>query len=161
MRGSAYDPHVRKATAGPGLYKARGLPLVGYRAGPLIRCSDYRWRELFERADVMSEGAVRDETDGPVYYGSSSILLYNRSHGGTYEDDEGDSVLELLAADPHARIRAIRIACLEAQLRARRPIGCVRAELVVRSDPAGVRVNVDVEAAVVTEPARKAVPHSS
>ena len=29
----------------------------------LWQASDYRWRELFEGADVMSEGATRDEPD--------------------------------------------------------------------------------------------------
>ena len=47
-----------------------------------------------------------------------------------------------------ARLRAIRIACLEAQVRSGAPIGRVRAELFVRSDARGIRVDVDVEARV-------------
>jgi hypothetical protein len=59
----------------PGLRKARGVPLVERRTLELYRSSDYRWRELFECADVMSEGATRTEPDGATYYGSTSVLL--------------------------------------------------------------------------------------
>jgi hypothetical protein len=57
----------------------------------------------------------------------------------------------LIASDPHARLRAVRIACLEAQVRSTAPIGRVRAELAVRSDVRGVRVDVDVEARVFSD----------
>lgn len=57
-------------------------------------------------------------------------------------------VLRVIAVDPHARLRAVRIACLEAQLRAGAPIGRVHAELFVRRDARGVRIDVDVEARV-------------
>jgi hypothetical protein len=45
----------------------------------------------------------------------------------------------------------VRIACLEAQVRSVGPIGRVRAELFVRPDPRGIRVDVDVEARVFSE----------
>ncbi len=115
------------------------------------RSADYRWRELFETADVVSEGATRGETDGPTYYGSTSVLLPFESVGGHVPDAEGGRVLRIISADPHARLRAVRIACLEAQLRAGAPIGRVRAELFVRRDARGVRIDVDVEARVFHE----------
>jgi hypothetical protein len=110
---------------------------------------DYTWRELLEHADVVSEGAVRKELDGPVYYGSTSVLLVPSESGRKYSDAEMDTFAKLLAADPHARVRAVRIACLEAQLRAGCDIGAVRAELTIRRDAHGVRLDIDVEARVL------------
>jgi hypothetical protein len=121
----------------------------------LWQSSDYRWRELFEGADVMSEGATRVEADGPTYYGSTSILLPYSSRGGFIPDDQGEQVLRLLTRDPHARLRATRIARLEAQVRAAAPIGRVRAELGASLAPHGVQVSVEVEARVHEELARE------
>lgn len=135
----------------PGLAKARGEPLYFRRTLPLVKSSDYRLRELFENADVMSEGKTRDEPDGATYYGSTSVLLPFVSKGGFVPDEEAEQILALLATDPHARVRAIRIACLEAQVRARAPIGRVRAELFVRRDRRGLCVHVEVEANVFEE----------
>jgi hypothetical protein len=115
----------------------------------LWQSADYRWRELFEAADVMSEGATRPEPGGLVYYGSSSVLLPLVSAGGLLPDEDLEELLELIAHDPHARLRAIRVACLEAQLRSGGDLGSVRAELAVRRDPRGIRIDVDVEAAVL------------
>lgn len=124
------------------------MPLVLRRSLDLWKSTDYRWRELFESADVMSEGAIRSEQEGRVYYGSTSVLLPRASRGGAIPDEEIETVLRLLRADPHARLRAVRIACLEAQLRAGEALGPVRAELTVRRDSRGIRVDVDVEARV-------------
>lgn len=140
-----------KRRGGPGLRKTGGLPLVEQRTLQMWRSVDYRWRELFESADVVSEGATRREPDGPTYYGSTSVLLTFESAGGQVPDAEGARVLRLVGVDPHARLRAVRIACLEAQLRAGAPIGRVRAELFVRRDVRGVRIDVDVEARVFEE----------
>ena len=125
-----YDPLVTRRR-GPGLRKASSLPLVEKRTVQMWRSSDYRWRELFESADVMSEGAARAEADGPTYYGTTSVLLPSASRGGHVPDADAAHVLRIIAGDPHARLRAVRIACLEAQLRAGAPIGRVRAELFV------------------------------
>jgi len=144
----------KRRTRGPGLVKARGQRLIERRSVEFFRSTDYRWRELFESADVISEGATRSETDGSVYYGSTSILLLLRSRGGSIDDDQVGEVTRVLGSDPHARVRAVRIACLEAQLRSGGPIGRVRAELFVRQDPSGVRVDVDVEARVFEDAAR-------
>src|SRR5690606_30079162 len=136
---------------GPGITKTRGQRLVERRQVDLFRSSDYRWRELFESADVISEGATRVETEGSIYYGSTSIVLLARSRGGSVDDDQLEEVTRLVGSDPHAHIRAVRIACLEAQLRAGGPIGRVRAELFVRKDPDGVRVDVEVDARDIEE----------
>ena len=147
----SYDRRMRGTRHGPGLAKTRKAPLVRARQLCLWQSSDYRWRELFESADVMSEGATRDEPDGAVYYGTTSVLIATASKGGALPDDQLVRAVQLLRNDPHARVRAVRIACLEAQLRASGPLGRISAELCVRSDRRGVRVDVDVEATVMSE----------
>ena len=142
---------VRSRDNRPGPKKVERLPIGSRRTCHFVQSIDYSWRELFEKADVVSEGAIRNEPDGPVYYGSTSVLLATSLYGGGYAESDRDAVLQLLSADPHARVRAVRIACLEAQLRARRSIGAVRAELTIRTDTRGVRVDIDVEARVKVE----------
>jgi hypothetical protein len=142
---------VKPRAKGPGLKKTHALPLVSMRRVELWQSSDYRWRELFEGADVMSEGATRSEPDGDTYYGSTSILLPFSSRGGLIPDDQADLVARLVARDPHARLRATRIARLEAQVRSHAPIGRVRAELGAAVVAHGVQVSVEVEARVHRE----------
>ena len=125
------------------------------RSLELLQSVDYRWRELFEAADVMSEGATRTEAEGGVYYGSTSVLLTFASRGGLVPDEQAKVVRRVVAIDPHARVRAVRIACLEAQLRSGGRLGPVRAELVVRDDPRGIRIDVDVEAPVCEDSGKR------
>lgn len=142
---------MKPRARGPGLKKTHALPLVSTRKLELWQSSDYRWRELFEGADVMSEGATRDEPDGTMYYGSTSILLPFSSRGGLVPDDQAEQIVRLVSRDPHARLRATRIARLEAQVRSAAPIGRVRAELSAGVAPHGVQVSVEVEARVHRE----------
>ena len=135
----------------PGPKKVQRLPIGSRRTCNFVQSIDYSWRELFEKADVVSEGAVRNESDGPVYYGSTSVLLASSLHGGGYAEAQREALSHLLAVDPHARVRAVRLACLEAQLRARQSIEAVRAELTIRLDPRGVRIDIDIEARVTLE----------
>jgi hypothetical protein len=133
---------------GPGPAKTGTFALGTSRQLELWQSADYRLRELFEAADVMSEGATRSEPDGATYYGSTSVLLPFVSNGGFVPNDRAADIMRLIASDPHARLRAIRIACLEAQVRSAAPMGRVRAELFVRTDTRGIRVDVEVEARV-------------
>jgi hypothetical protein len=109
---------------------------------------------MFEAADVMSEGAPRDERDGPVYYGMTSIVLPLESNGGHIPDTELTVIAKLLAHDPHARVRAIRIAWREAQVRSTFPLGQLRAELSFSATHNGVKIDVDVEAPPLPQVAR-------
>jgi hypothetical protein len=86
-----------------------------------------------------------------MYYGSTSILLPFSSRGGLVPDDQAEQVARLLTKDPHARLRATRIARLEAQVRSASPIGRVRAELGVSVVQSGIQVSVEVEARVHRE----------
>lgn len=150
-QATSYDPSVKRRGPGPGLKKTHALPLLSMRKVELWQSSDYRFRELFESADVMSEGATRGEPDGRMYYGSTSILLPFSSRGGLVPDDQAEQVARVLSRDPHARLRATRIARLEAQVRSAAPIGRVRAELRVSLAAQGIQVSVEVEARVHQE----------
>lgn len=142
---------MKRKTRGPGLKKTGAAPLLHSRTLELLQSTDYGWRELFESADVMSEGATRTEPDGKKYYGSTSVLLPLISKGGRVPDAQADAIASVVARDPHARLRAVRIACVEAQVRSTAPIGRVRAELFVRRESRGIRVDVEVEANVFDE----------
>ncbi len=52
---------------GPGPVKSGALKLGTSRKLELWQSADYRLRELFEAADVMSEGRTRSEPDGATY----------------------------------------------------------------------------------------------
>ncbi len=108
----------------------------------------------------MSEGATKSEGNHLVYYGTTSVLLALVSSGGQIPDAEAPDLARMLEVDPHARLRAIRVACREAQVRSGGVIGRVRAELAVRTDPDGIRVDIEVEAPVHREStsARPATP---
>ena len=118
------------------------------RSLELLRCADYRWTDLLERADVMSEGAVREETHGATYYGTTSVLLPFLSRGGAVPDHLARDVVLVASRDPHLRVRAVRIARREAQVRSVHPIGRISADVSVRHDVRGVRLDVEVEAPV-------------
>jgi hypothetical protein len=149
---------VTRKAKGPGTAKTKALAIGSTRTLELWQSADYRLRELFETADVMSEGATRSEPDGATYYGSTSVLLPFSAHGGAVPKERAREIARLIANDPHARIRAIRIACLEAQIRSGAPIGRVRAELFVRRDARGIRVDVEVEARVFKGSERPRAP---
>lgn len=130
----------------PGLRKAAPTPLINRRQLELWACSDYLIRQMFEAADVMSEGAPRSERGSTTYYGTTSIVLPTISAGGHIPDDDLDNSLSLLRRDPHARVRAIRVAWREAAVRAGAPLGQLRAELAFSVTSHGVKIDVDVEA---------------
>jgi hypothetical protein len=128
---------------GPGLAKARALPLVVARPAVLVRAPDPSWRELFDQADTVSEGAVCSEAHGRVWYGSTSLILPTVGRGDP-------AILAALAAhDFHVRIRAIRAAHREASLRAPSRLGRITCEIRVIADARGVRIDVDVQAPLI------------
>jgi hypothetical protein len=130
----------------PGPRKASPAPLLHKRHVELWASSDYRIRQMFEAADVMSEGALRPEANGAVYYGTTSIVLWVVSKGGQIPDETLVECSRLLRLDPHARLRAVRVAWREAAVRAAVPLGQLRAELAFSTTPFGVKIDVDVEA---------------
>lgn len=138
----------RSPRAGPGLAKAASRSFVRRRNMDFIAVEDGPIRLLIESADVMSEGQAQIEASGPVYYGTTSVLLTVASRGGSLPDADVENLSTLLANDPHLRLRVLRIAVREARARAQGELGRVSAEMDVRSSSAGVLVTVDVVALV-------------
>jgi hypothetical protein len=126
--------------------KIRSVPLWQRRSVELCTLPPGRWREIFDAADVVSEGAARAEGAGLVYYGTTSVLLRRRSAGGLLPDVDVERLAGLLVHDPHARLLALRIAHREAAARACGTLGPVNAELAIAACARGVAISVEVEA---------------
>jgi hypothetical protein len=133
---------------GPGIVKARQAPLVEQREPHLVRASDPRWRDLFEHADLVTEGAPREEPAGRVWYGTTSVIL--PAHA-----PEITTLAAVATRDLHVRLRALRAARREACLRAPGRLGRLVCEIRIGVDPRGVRIDVDVQAPLIE---RRAVP---
>jgi hypothetical protein len=134
-----------KRGPGPSLAKARAPALIE-RRGTFIRTSEGRWRDLFAAADTMSEGAIKDEGDSRVYYGSTSLILTLPT--GTPEDD-CVTIRALAEKDVHVHVHALRAAHREAQSRAPGLLGRIVCELRFCDDPRGLRIDVDVQAPLI------------
>jgi hypothetical protein len=139
----------------PSLAKTREAPLFATRTFVLFHSSDARWAELFEKADVVSEGAPLSTGDDRVYYGSTNILL-------SLPMDRAGQTPETMAAavarDPHVRVRALRAARREAAQRAQGPLDRLTAEITVTTKDRDVVVHVEVEARVFAD--RRLVPRT-
>jgi hypothetical protein len=126
----------------PGLAKTRGRPLVEARRKLVVRTFETTWRDLLARADVLSEGSVREERDGRVWYGSTSLIL---SVAGA----EASVLFALARRDVHFRLRALRVAHREASLRAPARLGRLTSEIRVEFRGGAVRIDVDVQAPLI------------
>jgi len=132
----------------PGLAKTR-LSLLSVVRAPRVRSIDARWRALFEMADAVSEGSVREEPGGDFWYGSTSMIV-------PFPEAMSPAEQEFLAAvaskDLHVRLRAVRIARREAASRAAglgRALGRSTCEMRFVVAPRGVRIDVDVQAPLI------------
>ena len=131
---------------GPSIVKARKPALVSQDRRARLRVHEPAWRELFERADAVSEGSCREEAEGRVWYGTTSLIL-PLPLPVTHE--ERHFIAAVAARDLHVRLRAIRIAHREAQSRAPGALDIVMTELRVSHDPQGVRIDVDIQAPLI------------
>ena len=107
-----------------------------------MRASDARWREMFEKADIVSEGSVRREPQGRVWYGSTSLIL-------SVEASDARFFAAVAERDVHVRVRALRAAYREARSRAPSALGRFSCEVRVAADAGGVRIDVDVQAPLI------------
>jgi hypothetical protein len=137
-----------KPPRGPGLVKTTRAQLFQSRTFRLVASSDARWGEIFDTADVMSEGAPRGEGSDRSYFGSSNIILLIAPEG---PEQTAQSLAGAVALDPHVRLRAMRVARREAAQRAQGPLDRMRTEITVSSCPQGVAVHVEVEAQVLRD----------
>lgn len=129
----------------PGLAKARAAPLaVAARRLFVQTSSDPPWRELFERADVVSEGKARDEPPDRIWYGSTSLVL-PATMGGA----DPTLLAALASRNVHVRLRAMRMAHREASLRAPGRLGRLVCEIHISPAAGGVRIDVDVQAPLI------------
>ena len=144
---------VQRSATGPGLKKAVRPPLALRRSTLLYQASDYRLKELFERADVVSEGAVA--SDGSSYFGTTSIIL-PLGDNEARTPKELTELVAILAADPHAKTRAVRIAHREASVRARELLERLKTETHFRRRGDSVEATVEVEAQLNASGARVA-----
>jgi hypothetical protein len=128
----------------PGLAKTRGDRLVRLRVVTLVRGSDGPLREMFAGADAVSEGSVQASGGVPVWYGSTSLILPWPPN--TLSGVARGFLAAVVERDPHARLRAVRIAHREASLRAPAPLGRAECELKVGARDEGLRIDVDVQA---------------
>jgi hypothetical protein len=127
----------------PGLAKTRGERLVASRAATWLRGSDGRFRAMFAAADAVSEGSVRHEGAGPVWYGTTSLAL---PWPHSLAPASRDFVAAVAAQDLHVRLRAVRAAFREASLRAPGSMGRATCEVRVAAREDGLRIDVDVQA---------------
>ena len=130
---------------GPSIRKARAPELVE-RSATFVRTTEGRWRDLFLDADAMSEGAVKDERNGRVWYGSTSLIL-----GLPVETpvEERAFLLGLAEKDVHVHVHALRCAHREAQSRAPGLLGRTVCEVRFSDDAQGLRIDVDVQAPLI------------
>ena len=130
----------------PGLAKVRTPRHVSRTTRTFVRTLDGAVRDWIERADVMSEGAVRGAGgSAATYFGSSSILLaWELAPAAELRDP---ALLPLFENDPHVRVRVLRIARREAEARGG-DLSVVFADITASVTSKGVLLSVDVEAKV-------------
>ena len=130
---------------GPSIRKAKAPELVEH-GGPFVRTTEGRWRDLFNEADAISEGAVKDEKGERVWYGSTSLIL-----GLPVETpvEERAFLRALAEKDVHVHVHALRCAHREAQSRAPGMLGRTVCEVRFSEDPRGLRIDVDVQAPLI------------
>ena len=128
------------------MVRARSRGPVSLRRATLVRGLDAEWRALFQAADAVSEGSVKGDASGQTWYGSTSVILVLRD-----DTSPRDRALVALVAakDLHVRLRAVRLAQREAQLRAPSTLGRCSCEIRVGSEARGVRIDVDIQAPLI------------
>jgi hypothetical protein len=131
---------------GPGIARGRSPSPIAVRWTPLVRGSDAQWRALFDAADSVSEGSVKDEALGQVWYGTTSVILVLPA---AMSDEDRTLLVGVASKDLHVRLRAVRLAHREAQLRAPSTLGRCNCEIRVGSESRGVRIDVDIQAPLI------------
>lgn len=122
------------------------LALLDVAREARVRSADAWWRDIFERADAVSEGSVRHEKTGDVWYGSTSLIL---PYPERWSPEARDFLVAVASRDLHARVRALRIAHREAASRAPGVLGPFVCEIRFVSTTGGVRIDVDVQAPLI------------
>lgn len=111
---------------------------------------------MIEHADIVSEGGRTSEPPGSTYYGSTHLRCTLEPRPDSIRELSVAALARLMLADPHARLRLVRLARREAVARAPGPIGVLEVELAVRPSDgpmtqrqAMVDVEIEVSAPLV------------
>jgi hypothetical protein len=153
-------PATIATVKGPGLAKVHGSPVILAREAVFVRTSRGRWKDLFARADILSEGSARDEPTGVVAADATRTARVTRMWYGTTSlilpaDGADPALLAAVAErDVHVRLHALRVARREACLRAPARLGRLACEIQVKIDKRGVRIDVDMQAPLIEWSAR-------
>jgi hypothetical protein len=139
--------------ARPGLAKTRGEALVRAQTATWLRGSDARFRAMFDAADLVSEGSVKEDGTGALWFGTTSLILPWPE--GLSTPPARAFVAAVAARDPHVRLRAVRSAHREACVRAPGVLGRADCEVRVEVGDRGLRIDVDVQAPLTLPRARK------
>ena len=131
--------------AGPGLRKARTPDPIEIRAVRYFRAFAPDVRRRIEEADSISEGAIRDEAGGPVWFGTTSLVV---PLGGV-PTERHPTFHMLLTRDLHARARIVRLAHREASFRAPGRLGRLQCDVRFEATSGAVRIDVDVQAPLI------------
>jgi hypothetical protein len=117
---------------------------------------------LFESAELLSEGSLRDVGAQRRYFGSTMITfdlerLASRWRGA-FGPPEYAELARLVEGSVRMHVRATRLACAEVASRVtERPLGQAVVETRVRVSGNSLQMDVDLELAVgVCSPARRA-----
>lgn len=141
--------------------------MVTRRTIQLLSVLDGWWARVLERADIVSEGGRSSEPPGSVYYGSTNLRCVPEPRPASIRQLDLAAVARLMLADPHARLRLVRLARREAAARAPGPLGVVQVEISAEpamgatgGDPAAavIEVQLDVTAALVDAAAGQSWP---
>jgi hypothetical protein len=133
------------APRGPGLQKARPPSPIEERAVRYFRAFAPDVRRRIEEADAVSEGAVRDDDEGPTWFGTTSLVV---GLGGVPVELHS-TFHTLLTRDLHARARIVRVAHREASFRAPGPLGRLECDVRFEASSGAVRIDVDVQAPLI------------
>ncbi len=130
--------------SGPGLTKTTAPRLVVRLVRELHRVDALALEALLATADVLTEGACLDGH----WLGTTSIEV---PLGPALTPPQRRALL----ADPHLRVRLVRLATREAAFRAPRTLGTTRAEVTLGIVGDLLRIVVDVDAALGHAQARR------
>jgi hypothetical protein len=140
-------------TVGPSLAKSPPGRIVRHHTLELVAVLDGWWAYMLDHADVVSEGGVSTDAHGSTYYGTTSVRCRPEPRPQVLRELDAAGLARLLLADPHARLRLVRLVHREVAARVNGPLEVVRVDLrsCARSGGGSEQAIVEV-AAEITAP---------
>ena len=119
--------------SGPGLRKATRGSIRSQRRPNLLRLNEGWVASMFSRADIVSEGAVRQDDGKEQYFGTTSIDVTIAAAAMAAEGHEPERLAQALLADPFTRLHVLRMARREATSRASRSLDVAYSEVLAEA----------------------------